>query len=134
MLTNVQVWQRLSQIGVNKPLTEINAALAKIDQQTIFNKHRARFRIEIWDKKSPINGVPAEQVFSSRDDIPADGEVYLLYIDDRLVYFQPHEPDQSGLVAMKKDNVLTIADQHANRIATQFADDEVFEKVLEQLL
>lgn len=134
MLTNIQVWQRLNALGVNKPLSEINTALSRIDQKAIFGKHRARVKVEVWDKQSPVNGVPAEQILSSRTDIPADGEVYLLYIDDRLVYFQPHEPNQAGLVPMTKDTVLTIANQHADQLATTFADDEVFEKVIEQLL
>lgn len=134
MLTRIHVWQRLNSMGVNKTIADIDAALTKVDQQAIFNKHRARIRIEVWDKKSPINDVPAEQILSSRTDISANGEVYLLYVDDRLIYFQPHDPNQAGQVAITKDNVLTIANQHADQIATTFADDEVFEQVLEQLL
>jgi len=134
MLTKTQVWQRLNQLGVNKSLSEIDAALTQVDQQAIFNKHRARIRIEVWDKQSTINGVSAEQIMSSRNDIPADGEVYLLYIDDRLVYFQPHEPEQAGLVPMTKDTVLDIANQHADQLTISFADNEIFERVLEQLL
>jgi len=58
----------------------------------------------------------------------------LLYIDDRLVYFQPHEPEQAGLVPMTKDTVLDIANQHADQLTISFADNEIFERVLEQLL
>ncbi|MBC7334337.1 MAG: hypothetical protein H5T85_07805 [Actinobacteria bacterium] len=124
----------MSSRGVNKSLSEIEVALTQVDQQSIFDKHRARVRVEIWDKKTPINGVPAERIFASRTDIPENGEVYLLYIDDRLVYFQPHDPNQSGLVAMTKDSVLAIANQHADQVAEELANEEIFEKVLEQLL
>lgn len=133
MLTNTQIWQRLQQIGVNKTLTEIDVALAQIDQQVIFNQERARFRIEMWDKVSPINGVPAEKILA-REDVPANGEVYLAYLDGRLTYLQPHDPFQAGIVPMTPDTVLQIANRHIDQMATQFADQKVVESVLAKLL
>lgn len=134
MLTKIQVWQRLNQMGVTKSLSEIDAALSQIDQQAILNDIiQSRFRIEIWDKQSPINGVPAEKIIA-RDDVPDDGEIYLVYVDGNLQYLQPHDPFQAGIVAMTSENVMDIAQRHVEQIATQIADEQVFEMVLEQLL
>ena len=133
MLTKIQVWQRLNQMGVNKTLAEVEIALSQIDQQAVFNQERARFKVEVWDKVTPINGVPAEKIIA-REDVPNDGEIYLLYVDDQLRFFQPHNPFQAGLVPMTRDNVLQIANQHADQLAWQAADEKTFEMVLEKLL
>lgn len=133
MLTSLQIWQRLNRIGVNKTLTEIDAALAQVDQQAIFDQERSRFRIEIWDKVTPINGVPAEKIIA-REDVPDDGEIYLLYVDGQLRYLQPHDPFQAGIVPMTKENVLEIANRHVDQLAWQVADEKIFEAVLEKLL
>ena len=55
---------------------------------------------EIWDRTSPINGVPAETVLAQRTDIPAEGDVILVKSGDRVVMFQPHESDQPGIVPL----------------------------------
>jgi len=133
MLTKFQVWKRLNEMGVNKTLAEIDAALAQIDQQAIFEQERTRFKVEVWDKVTPINGVPAEKIVA-REDVPDDGAVYLLYVDGQLRYLQPHDPFQAGIVPMTKDNVLQIANQHVDQLAWQAADEKIFETVLEKLL
>jgi len=133
MLTKFQVWKRLNEMGVNKTLTEIDAALAQIDQQAIFEQERTRFKVEVWDKVTPINGVPAEKIIA-REDVPDDGEIYLLYVDGQLRYLQPHNPFQAGIVPVTKDNVLQIANQHVDQLAWQAVDEKIFEMVLEKLL
>lgn len=134
MLTKIQIWQRLNDMGVSKSLSEIETVLNTIDQQAILdNIVQTRFRVEVWDKQSPINGVPAEKILS-RGDIPEGGEVYLIYIDNKLQYLQPHDPFQAGLVPMTSENVMNIAQQHVGQISTPLADEQVFEMVLEQLL
>ena len=133
MLTKIQIWQRLNQMGVNKALAEIETVLSQVDQQAVFEQERARIRVEVWDKLTPINGIPAEKIIA-REDVPNDGEIYLLYVDDQLRFFQPHNPFQAGLVPMTRDNVLQIANQHADQLAWQAADEKIFEMVLEKLL
>jgi hypothetical protein len=133
MLTELQVWQRLNEVGITKTLSEIETALSQVDQQAIFEQERSRFRIEIWDKQTPINGVPPEKIVA-REDVPDDGEVYLVYVDGKLLYLQPHDPFQAGIIPMTKDNVLVIANQHVDQLTWQYADQKIFEAVLEKLL
>jgi len=133
MLTKLQVWKRLNEMGVNKTLAEIDAALAQVDQQAIFNQERSRFRVEVWDKVTPINGMPAEKILA-REDVPDDGEIYLLYVDGVLRFLQPHNPFQAGIVPMTAENVMQVANQHVDQLAWQAADEKIFELVLEKLL
>ena len=132
MIDKIQVWQRLNQMGVSKTLTEIDTALSQIDQQAVFNQERSRFKIEIWDKVTPINGVPAEKILA-REDVP-DGEVYLVYVDDQLLYLQPHDPFQAGIVPLTAETVEQVANQHIDQLAWQVADEKIFNMVLEKLL
>ena len=84
MVDKIGILERARQLGSTKTLADVSAALAKRDINAYKEKHKQRYRIEIWDKKSPINGVPAEKIFASRADIPEGGEVYLIYIDGQL--------------------------------------------------
>jgi hypothetical protein len=120
-------------MGINKPISDIEAVLQQIDQQTVFNQERSRFKVEVWDKVTPINGIPAEKIIA-REDVPGDGEIYLLYVDSQLRYLQPHDPFQAGIVPMTKENVMQIASQHVDQLAWQAADEKIFEMVLEKLL
>ncbi|MGQ9697177.1 MAG: hypothetical protein ACUVRO_04200 [Armatimonadota bacterium] len=133
MFNKLQVWRRLKETGVDKPLAEIEAALSQVDQQAIFNQERSRYRVEIWDKVTPINGVAPEKILA-REDIPGDGEIYLVYVDGHLCFLQPHDPFQAGFVAMTEDNVLQIANRHVDQLAWQAAGEKIFEAVLEKLL
>jgi len=132
MLTAIQIWQRLNGMGVQKTLPEIQNALAQVDQQAIFNEERARYRVEKWDKKTPINGIEPEKILS-RQDYPG-GEIYLIYVDGRLQILQPHHPEEAGFVPLTEENVLEVGNAHADRLAWMSADAKIFERVLEILL
>lgn len=134
MIDKLNLLERARALGANKTLADVEAALAKRDVAARVAAQKQRYRIEIWDKRSPINGVTAEQVLASRTDIPEGGEVYLLYIDGKLTYFQPHPPGEAGLRAMTRDEALRIANQHVTELATAEAEVEIANEVLEELL
>jgi hypothetical protein len=76
-----------------------------------------RVRWEWWDGTSPVNGVPAEQV-RARFTIP--GLAFLVYVDDQLVYFQPHDPLADGLVPLTVDSdpvVVSFVNDVVQRLA-----------------
>lgn len=73
--------------------------------------------LEIWDKKSPINGVAAS-VMLGRFDVPQGGEIYIIRDVDSHKYdlagdvirFQPHHPGVPGIVPMTADDAV----EHGN--------------------
>jgi len=133
VITKIQIWQRLNDMGVSKTLTEVETALSEVDTESIFNTERAKYKIEVWDKVSPINGISASKILE-RTDIPEGGEIYLIYINNQLVYLQPHDPFQAGLVPLTSENVLDIANRHIDQLAWQAANEKIFETVLEKLV
>lgn len=108
---------------------ELDAALGRIDQQAIEDEERARWTIEIWDRKSPINGVPAETFFE-RHVVPEDGDVYVMRRDDGCTVFQPHEPHVSGFVPIPKGKGQERAEQERNRMAASWARQRVYQAAL----
>lgn len=101
-------------VGYTPTREQIAVAMLDIDQAAIAAASAARHRWEIWDKTSPINNVPAEQVIAHRDDYMG-GEVYLMYTDDALVVFQPFNP-QDG-TPMSADEVEEFAAAEVARSA-----------------
>lgn len=68
-----------------------------------------QYTIEIWDRTSPINDIPAKDVLEIRDDIPKKGDVYLIYQDGQLLFFQPHDPITGGPIRPGRGQAIAEA-------------------------
>ena len=94
--------------------------LASFDHEAAHEEEKAKLVKVIWDKKSPINGVPASHFLSRHDVHPGgDGEIYLLNdaATGHTHIFQPHEPYVSGHRWMTEHTVHKHADGHHSDIA-----------------
>lgn len=111
---------------------EVDAALASVDQAAVYDAQRATWTEQVWDRKSPINGVPAEH-FLNRGDVPETGDVYLLLRNGQVVGFQPHEPEREGIIPIPRGRGLARAKEHADTIAADSAAAEVIERVRARL-
>jgi hypothetical protein len=78
---------------------------------------KQRYRVELWDRVTPVNGVPAAEILAARQDIPDGGVVYLIYRDDQVLYFQPHAPGQAGIVPMTDADALQYAEAQVLALA-----------------
>ena len=127
------------KLGSKKTLAHAKTELNKYDRRTMEDAEKTqkgkgnkpKHRVEIWDKVSSVNGIPA---YVLAKDVPDGGEVYILYLDDRVVQIQKQDPELAGNIAMDKATALAkggkIIDEHVGRIV----DEEVREKVLRALL
>jgi hypothetical protein len=79
---------------------ELNAAIATIDEAALHADEDPKWTTEIWDRTSPINGTPAADILAKRTDIPETGDVVLVLFEDKVIQFQPHDPDQEGLASI----------------------------------
>jgi hypothetical protein len=113
---------------------EIDAALASVNADTIFDAERATWTTQVWDRKSPINGVPAQH-FLDRDDVDEVGtdDIYLLIKDGAVVGFQPHEAGTPGLTRIPKGKGVVKAKAHTDEIAADATAAEVVRQVREKL-
>lgn len=112
---------------------EVDAALATINQDAVYDAARAKLVVEVWDRTSPINGVPA-QYFIDRGDLPETGDVYLVKVDGQVVEYQPHEPEQAGLKPIPVGQGLTRGKGRADNRAADEAAGEVLRRVREHIV
>ncbi len=131
MLNSLDILKEARELGSTKTLADVDVLLAGYDYPVLREAEWANYRIELYDKQSPINGVSAEQVLR---DMPVGGEVYLIYINDRLVYLQTHDPEEIGFVAMTADRALEAANAIVDSLVEQVVDARVREEVLRMLL
>ena len=132
-----QLRMALTQRGFSVTDAEAQAVHAKIDCDSILAKHRARITYVLWDKRSPINGVPAEKILAdpNYNMCQPDGEIALVYKDGVLTMIQPHRFAEGGhrpLTATDFDP--TNPDAHATRYfdksAQEWADAEIIETAI----
>lgn len=134
MVTLMRLAQSLHLAGLSFPVDAMRQALAAVDQAATLAAEKARYRVEIWDKQTPLNGISAEQ-FLQREDVQAvgDGSIYLVYRDQCLVGFQPCDPDQLGFAPMTRDIALQRAAKQVELLAQPRADGIALQQVYAQL-
>ena len=91
-----------------------------------------RFSYEIWDKKTFINGIDPKEILKSRNY--TIDKAYLIYIDGKLVYFQDHNPNETGYVKMNKTQATKIAENFIDEKIEETVDNIIINYVLETIL
>lgn len=100
----------------------------KTDRKEIINSIKDRYNYEIWDNKTPINGVKAEDIINSRNY--KIGKAYLIYIDGDLVFFQDHNPEKSGYEKMTKVEAEKFAKKKINELIENCVDSIILNKII----
>lgn len=117
---------------ISRTNQQIDDALASIDQDAVYNAERSALTVAVWDRTSPINDVDAQH-FLDRDDVPDEGDVYLLFHNGQVVIFQPHEPGIGGLQPISKGQGNARGRAHADAIASDTATIEIVRQVISTL-
>lgn len=132
MVDSENILKYIQQRGKDISLEEIEDMIEKEDRNKMIETETKRFRYEIWDKKSPINGITAKAVIKSRNY--SIGQAYLIYIDNELVYFQDHDPNKTGYVKMKKKQAQKIAEDFIQQKIELNVDSIITQRVIEKIL
>lgn len=115
-------------------VAEVETAIAEVDVAQAYADESAAWEVEVWDRTSPINGVPAEDVLARRDDIPEKGDVVLIRnAEGDVVMFQPHDPEQEGFVAIPKGKGEARGGEMAEEIVTSRVAEHVREHVANKI-
>lgn len=124
-------YNKLVNSGVNISLEELNEIISNINIEDIKESLKKSYRLELWDKKTPINGVDAETILKSKPY--TIGSVYLIYIDDKLVYLQDHNPNESGYVKMTKAQAQTIGEQFIDKRIENELNVILYDRILNEI-
>ena len=83
-----------------------------VDIDEIIENLKTNYSWEIWDKKSPINGIESEQILK-RKDIIYGGEIYLIKRNNKIIIFQPHS---LNMKAMDLSLAISSAKEHIDNL------------------
>lgn len=108
MLEKTDILRYFNNKGIEVEPEKIENLLNNINKEEIINNQRNRFRYEIWDKKTAINGVSASTIIKSRNY--SINQAYIIYVDGKIIYFQDHNPNKEGYVKMTKTEAKKIAE------------------------
>lgn len=131
MLNALELYKEARELGTTKTFTELQQYINEFDYETERAQEKARYRVEIWDKQSLVNGIDPQVILK---DVPEGGEVFLIYVDGKLIFLQKHDPTQAGLVPMSEQSALQIADQVVNDMVERVVDAKAREYVLVNMI
>lgn len=119
MIDIENIYKKLIENGLNIDIDRLKTFIKSINEKKIEKEIKEQYRLEIWDKKSSINGIDAETILN-RKKYSIDS-AYLIYVNNKLVYFQDHNPNQSGYCTMSKEE--------AKKIGNEFIKNRVQERI-----
>ena len=108
----------------------IKIALNGKDELALTDSWRSRINVEIWDGESNINLASADYIKESN---PWADVIYMLLIDQEVVFMQTHNPEQEGWVPITGSTVDLISSKHADDVAKHYAESQIFDEVLTKL-
>lgn len=133
MVDPLDVLAQARQLGANVTLAQVQQAIAAVDRAALTVTEQARYTVTIWDETSPLGGQPPSY-WRERGDWPEGGKVVLVYRDGALLFVQPHDPDQAGIVAMDAPTATAKGQAIVSRLVEAAVDEQVRRQVLTTLL
>lgn len=132
MINKEELLKYIQNQGKNVSIEEIEKLINEKDRDEIRTTQEKRFGYEIWDKKTFINGIDPKEILKSRNY--TIDKAYLIYIDGKLVYFQDHNPNESGYVKMNKTQATKIAEDFIDKKIEETVDNIIISYVLDKIL
>ena len=132
MINKSNILEYIQNRGVKSSLEEISELISKENREKIKQIQEERFKYEIWDNKTAINGIDAKEIINSRGY--TIDKAYLIYIDGNLVYFQDHNPNESGYIKMNKTQAKKIAEEFIKNKIEEYVDSIIVNKVIQTIL
>lgn len=119
---------KLNSVGNNITKIELEKQINKINRKDITKRISNQYKLEIWDKKSKINNIDAKTILEHRNyDIDS---VYLIYINDKIVYFQDYNPNENGYKMMTEEEAKQIGNDYMNKKIENDVDKIIYDMFL----
>lgn len=132
LVTRLMVRKALVEYGLqHKTNAEIEAAMDLVDQEEVFNSLKGRYTIEVWDKETPINGVPADEVIASFG-IAEGHTAYIIRKEGQIVFFQTSNPFD-GNTPITSENALEIASRHLDEYVAELAISNIVDRIIDNI-
>lgn len=106
--------------------TELIGHFNNVNQEELKTELRSIFKGEVYNKSVTINGINSQTIL---EGLSENAQVYLIYINDLLVYLQKYDPFQIGNVEMTTETIQSIIDRHIESLV----NDRLMGKVIENI-
>ena len=106
---------------------DIDAILQSKDENALIQSWRDRIEAKLWDGVSDINTASASYI---RESNPHADLIYVLLIDNEIVFMQTHDPFSEGWVAITSDTVDAVSSKHADAVALDTAQNVIIQDIL----
>lgn len=117
--------------GVEIDGAKLEMAVANFDDAKVRKGLEKKIVGETWDRKSPINGVPADKV-AEIHDLSDTGSIYIVREGDQVTQFQYHDPDEPGYVEMNGSRSKSLANKAAQELIDARVDSELRLQILRE--
>jgi hypothetical protein len=117
----------------NKPvpdLEQLEIALSNKDKTKIAEDWRPRIIAKMWDGQSNINLGTPDYIRTSN---PWLDVVYVVLIDDQVIYMQTHDPFKEGFVPITLDTVDAISNAHIEQIINEAVHKQILDELIFEL-
>jgi hypothetical protein len=111
-------------------LEQVEILLSNKDKNKIIENWRPRVVAKMWDGQSNINSGTPEYIRTSN---PWLDVVYVVLIDDQVIYMQTHDPFKEGFVPITLDTVDAISDAHIELIVNEIAHKQILDELISEL-
>ncbi len=103
-----------------------------IDKEAVLEKNAGRFSYKVWDKKSSLDGMSADEIIKNHLDGNRDNAAYLLFDSGNLMSFVTNSPfDRQRMTA---ENVMETAERQVVQLSYIHTNEEIVKIVIEGLL
>lgn len=123
---------KIRDLGYFCKITDVAQALRDTDVSSIFDHFFNDTVFVLWDKKSPVNGIAAEEIISTYG-MSDKNEAFAVFADGTLVAFHITAPNGSGQLMTKKE-ALKYAEAAKNAYVINKTNVEILNTVCDKLI
>lgn len=132
MINKEIILENAIKAGSKKTIEDLNKILESFNIDDKIQEKKDMFKLKIWDKESDINGISAQTILDSKT-YEID-QVYLVYVNNKLVYMQDHKPNVPGFIKMTTDEIEDIGNNFINEKAEQMALEEIYRLAIQEMM
>jgi len=113
--------------------TELKIAMDEVDLDELFTKAMERVKVREW-RGEPIGRARTAAEVRKAHGLDKNDLAYLVYVDDRPVLFQPHNPFNPLESKLTRGNIERVMEEHRKRVAFSLMRRDLTDVVVQHIL
>jgi hypothetical protein len=123
---------KIRELGLYCKITDVAQELKDIDTSTIFDHFFDVTNFVLWDKKTSISGVPAQELIDNYK-MKDDNEAIAIFSEGQLIAFHITAPNGSGML-MTKEEASKFGEITKNTYVINRTNQEILNIICDKLI